>query len=219
MTVIFINETSPIEPSVPPVPAPRLASHGNMSLDLPLLIFSPDPATDAKSSSDVATRQDETDSAEAVGDQAQHALLHGRYLGQVQARIERAWMRPRTPIGAPEFSCRAAVVQDRRGNPIDIRLQVCNGTQEWQSSLAAAIRTASPYRHHPIRPFMPTVSYSPLSPKAMRRVNRQRVLSLSDEQRWSRRPTFQSIRRLRTSHRGKTPGSAETLPFCRTSFT
>jgi hypothetical protein len=74
----------------------------------------------------------------------QHAILYGRYLGQLQARIERAWLRPRTEIGAASFSCRARIEQNPRGNVVGIKLDHCNGSQRWQQSLVSAIRTASP---------------------------------------------------------------------------
>jgi len=64
-----------------------LASRGLAPADLQVVVLSPDPwpaaLTDADESKDAEAR------AEAGGDRAQHALLYGRYLGQVQARIER----------------------------------------------------------------------------------------------------------------------------------
>jgi TonB C terminal len=142
MTAVFINEPSQDERLAP---APEdLASRGVAPRDMPVVVFSPDatPAVQV----DNASEQSEDSSAppEAVGDQTQHALLFGRYLVQVQARIERAWMRPRSEIGAPRFSCRARIEQDRRGEVIGIKLDPCNGSERWQQSLVSAIRTASP---------------------------------------------------------------------------
>jgi hypothetical protein len=140
MTAIFINEVSPIErlATVKPV---ELASRGVAPIDLPVIVFSPDssPASLADPNS-----QDRSAPAEAVGDQTQHALLYGRYLGQIQARIDRAWVRPRTEIGAPRFSCRARIEQGTRGEVVNVRLDHCVGTPRWQQSLVSAIRTASP---------------------------------------------------------------------------
>jgi hypothetical protein len=141
ITVVFINESSP--PSVTPPPVlEALSSRGLASLDLPVVVLSPDASPAAEADRTVV--QETTDSSAVAPDPAQHALLYGRYVGQVQARIDRAWMRPRTEIGAPRFSCRARIKQDRRGNVIDVTLDQCNGTERWQQSLASAIRTASP---------------------------------------------------------------------------
>jgi hypothetical protein len=140
MTAIFINEASPVErlATVKPV---ELASRGVAPIDLPVIVFSPDssPASLADPNS-----QDRSAPAEATGDQTQHALLYGRYLGQIQARIDRAWVRPRTEIGAPRFSCRARIEQDTRGAVLNVKLDRCVGAPRWQQSLVSAIRTASP---------------------------------------------------------------------------
>ncbi len=53
-------------------------------------------------------------------------------------------MRPRTSIGAPTFSCRVRIDQDRAGNVLDITLERCNGDARWQLSLVRAIELASP---------------------------------------------------------------------------
>jgi hypothetical protein len=139
ITAIFINEASPVErlATVNPV---ELASRGVAPIDLPVIVFSPDnsPASLADPNS-----QDKSP-AEAVGDQTLHALLYGRYLGQIQARIDRAWVRPRTEIGAPRFSCRARIEQDARGAVLNVKLDHCVGTPRWQQSLVSAIQTASP---------------------------------------------------------------------------
>jgi hypothetical protein len=138
MTAIFINEGSPAVALLKPV---ELASRGVAPMDLPVIVFSPDnsPASLADPNS-----QDRSASAEAVGDQTQHALLYGRYLGQIQARIDRAWVRPRTDIGASRFACRARIEQGLHGDVVNVKLDRCNGSPRWQRSLISAIRTASP---------------------------------------------------------------------------
>lgn len=80
----------------------------------------------------------------AAGDRAALAAMAGRYVGQIDARIERAWLRPRTAIGAPVFLCRVRITQDRGGNVLGVSVEQCNGTRRWQRSLIAAIETASP---------------------------------------------------------------------------
>jgi TonB-like protein len=142
MTAVFINEPSQDERLAPP--PEDLASRGAAPRDLPVVVFSPDatPAVQVDNASEES--EDTSAPPEAVGEQTQHALLFGRYLVQVEARIERAWMRPRSEIGAPRFSCRVRIEQDRQGDVIGIKLDPCNGTERWQQSLVSAIRTASP---------------------------------------------------------------------------
>ena len=71
-------------------------------------------------------------------------LLFGRYIGQITARIERAWMRPRTPIDSTFFACRVQITQERNGVVQEIELVRCNGNSRWQTSLVQAIQSASP---------------------------------------------------------------------------
>jgi hypothetical protein len=84
------------------------------------------------------------DSRNAPGDQQGRAALFGSYLGQVTARISRAWLRPRTAIGAQTFSCWVQVDQDPHGKVLEITLKSCNGTIPWQISLVHAIESSSP---------------------------------------------------------------------------
>jgi hypothetical protein len=141
MTLIYPNTTtvtSPHEQS-----DEQIASSGLTPSRLPILIAGPDslPAIDA---SDADTKPDAPDVPESAADQSGHAVLFGRYLGQITARVERAWMRPRTPIGADRFSCSVQITQDRHGNVLQTILQRCNGDLRWQLSLVQAIQSASP---------------------------------------------------------------------------
>jgi len=77
-------------------------------------------------------------------DAAAQAALAGRYLGQINSRIERAWRRPRTPVKEGLFSCRVRIEQDPRGEVKNITLEHCNGDTRWQVSLVHAIQLASP---------------------------------------------------------------------------
>jgi TonB-like protein len=72
------------------------------------------------------------------------ALMAGRYIGQITARVQRAWIRPRTPLPSDLFACRVRIVQDRSGDVMEIELARCNGDVRWQTSLVAAIQSASP---------------------------------------------------------------------------
>ena len=68
--------------------------------------------------------------ADPVAGQAGLAVLYGRYLGQIQARIERAWLRPRTAIGGDLLRCQVRIDQGRGGGVGPITLQRCNGTAQ-----------------------------------------------------------------------------------------
>ena len=70
--------------------------------------------------------------------------LIGLYEGQIRARIERAWIRPRTPLADRLFRCRVRIWQDEHGNVRDVRLQECEGTPDWFESMVTAIKAASP---------------------------------------------------------------------------
>lgn len=84
--------------------------------------------------------------AEDSGAQEQSGLgaIRGRYLGQIHARVDRAWLRPRTAIGAPIFQCEVQIDQDGVGRVLEITLLACNGGSRWQLSLVHAIESASP---------------------------------------------------------------------------
>ena len=95
----------------------------------------------------------ESSSATAAnGDGAEQARLFGIYTGQIQARIDRIWRRPRTAIGDAgsasnsddSFQCEAQIVQDAHGNVQEILLPRCNGSLAWRLSLVSAIQEASP---------------------------------------------------------------------------
>lgn len=80
-----------------------------------------------------------------ANDQGDLALMFGRYLGQVVARVDRAWVRPRSAIGSNSFICLVQVVQDHDRAVKEITLKQCNGTTAWQVSLVRAIESASPF--------------------------------------------------------------------------
>ena len=76
--------------------------------------------------------------------EAARSALVGIYMGQIDARIERAWRRPRTPIDEGRFFCRVRIEQNSRGDVKEITLERCNGDVSWQVSLVHAIHAASP---------------------------------------------------------------------------
>ena len=85
-----------------------------------------------------------TQESEAPGDASGRAFMFGRYMGQITARISRAWSRPRTPVGGEEFACRIQINQDHTGLVKEVTLKQCNGDARWQLSLVHAIESASP---------------------------------------------------------------------------
>ena len=104
---------------------------------------------------DVSEDQEPAQGLENAGEASERARLQGIYTGQIQARIDRVWRRPRTPVyegreqpkaGAPReyFQCQVQVVQDSIGNVQEVLVPECNGSASWQRSLLAAIRQASP---------------------------------------------------------------------------
>lgn len=84
------------------------------------------------------------ETSQTAGDSDANTRLYGQYLGQIDARIDRAWIRPRTPIGDARFSCQVRIDQDAAGNVSDVVLERCNGSPRWRLSLVHAIESASP---------------------------------------------------------------------------
>ena len=108
-------------------------------------------------------------------DQSSAGALYGRYVGQIRARIDRAWRRPRTAIGALTFQCQVQIEQDDRGEVADVTLVQCNGDGRWQLSLVRAIEAASPlpappdpavFAHHILLEFR-AMAYSPHAPAGL----------------------------------------------------
>jgi hypothetical protein len=127
-----------------------------------ILLVTPDriPAMDLSTVNADAETSAQSDAN--PGDAEFRARMFGRYTGQISARIERAWERPRTPVteiraGAsgkavdPEtFVCQVQIRQDNRGNVKEVLLLSCNGTEAWQHSLVVAINQSSPLPAPPI---------------------------------------------------------------------
>lgn len=80
---------------------------------------------------------------EATGDSSGRAMLFGRYLGQVKARIERAWEIPVTAL-SDTFECKVQIRQTPSGEVKEVTLQRCGDDLAWQLSLVQAIQQASP---------------------------------------------------------------------------
>ncbi len=81
----------------------------------------------------------------ATEDQPGRSMMFGRYMGQVSARVERVWMRPRSVPATGSFSCRVQITQNQHGGVQEVVLQECTNDVRWQMSLVRAIEAASPF--------------------------------------------------------------------------
>jgi len=142
MTMILINDPGVVDRSKD-VPEP-VASRGFAPSNLPIRIASPDPLPATSFASLKGSTDEHALTVEANGDSEGRALLFGRYMGQISARIERAWIRPRDAIDDSLFRCRVQIEQSRQGEVKSVTLQDCNGNWAWQRSLTMAIQSASP---------------------------------------------------------------------------
>jgi hypothetical protein len=138
----------------------QLASRGDAAASAAIEVISPDPSP-ALEIEETADATDNPEAPQAVGDPAARSMLFGRYTGQINARIERAWMRPRSPVvevktdlfaqptdsvEQPDqhFRCTVRITQDKQGNVKEVELVQCEGSFTWQQSLVTAIAHASP---------------------------------------------------------------------------
>lgn len=132
--------------------------------DSPIPATHPDPSPLRNIDSVALSEDSDSDSESSVdnGDGAERARMFGIYSGQIQARVERVWRRPRTPVeegsdsaktakGVEYFRCQVQIVQDSIGNVREILLPNCNGSAAWQRSLVIAIQQASPLPAPPSR--------------------------------------------------------------------
>jgi TonB C terminal len=140
-----------------------LASVGSAPKNLMITLISPDPLPEIKISPDALGDVNDATAAIDSGDAAERAMLFGRYTGQIDARIERTWRRPRSPVNPdaepqysntrnpndasmadPIFRCQVRIIQDAHGSVQEVQLLDCNGSIAWQRSLVSAIQAASP---------------------------------------------------------------------------
>ena len=121
----------------------------------PIAVTQPDPPPPLDVETLALSNDKDSTSSVDSGDGAERARLFGIYTGQIQARIERVWRRPRTPVNdgsnstkttnsVEYFQCQVQIVQDSIGNVQEILLPNCNGSVAWQRSLVIAIQQASP---------------------------------------------------------------------------
>lgn len=152
MTLVIVHLPSPREDAS----VATIASRG-VAVSNPIIqITSPDPLP--LSAYEEAMEEENGEASHTAGDPAMQSLLFGRYTGQIDARIQRAWHKPHVAIdGAVSgrgdsdqavrqepFHCQARIQQDQDGNVTEIELMQCNGSPAWQLSLVRAIQRASP---------------------------------------------------------------------------
>jgi len=142
---------------------PRLAKADSDSDETPIFVKVSIKLTQSKVELDPPAPVDtlaleeekEPESAADTGHGIDMARLYGAYSGQIQARVERVWSRPRTPVnegskpGKPTdavefFHCQVQIVQDSSRFVQEILLLNCNGSDAWRRSLVSAIQQASP---------------------------------------------------------------------------
>jgi hypothetical protein len=123
--------------------------------DRPIPVTHPDPSPPRDVETLALSEDKDSESSVNTGDGAERARLFGIYTGQIQARVDRVWRRPRTPVregsdpaknadSVEYFQCQVQIVQDSIGNVQEILLPNCNGSPAWQRSLVIAIQQASP---------------------------------------------------------------------------
>jgi hypothetical protein len=119
------------------------SSHGTAAQSVQLTVITPDPVREPAFEIDDPAEADSSE-AMASADTLGRAKQFGLYMGQIQARIERAWLRPRSALGGDFFECAVQIQQSERGEILEVTLRRCNGDLRWQTSLVSAIERASP---------------------------------------------------------------------------
>jgi len=73
---------------------------------------------------------------------ARAASLSAQWAAAIQARVQRAWIRPASAQAG--LDCRVAVTQAMGGTVIRVEVKECNGDEAVRQSLEAAVFRASP---------------------------------------------------------------------------
>jgi hypothetical protein len=153
MTLVLVNLPGPNDAPM----AEDIASRGAALSNSIIQIVSPDP-TPSVEMPEPAFVDESGEAAYTAGDPVRQSMLFGRYTGQIDARIQRAWRKPRSAINEPvasgndldhavgvdTFRCQARIVQEVSGHVKEVELMQCNGSPAWQLSLVRAIQLASP---------------------------------------------------------------------------
>jgi len=139
MMVVFLDRPTEQTPGTQ-----ELKSLVLSELNLRTTVGAPDPISWAPDLKPIPIEEEPGAAPEAADGPDTQTQLFGRYQGQITARIERMWLKPRTPIPGGSFACRVQILQDNRGNVQEVTLGLCTGDFHWQQSLVRAIRSASP---------------------------------------------------------------------------
>lgn len=148
--LVFIEEEGSAPEVDRPAP-PALDSRGLMHLTLPRFVPTFPELSDIDDADGTANA---AEPASIRGDDS--AELLRRYLGQMRARIERAWeVSPERPRG----QCRVVLSQDVGGEILAYQIAGCSLDASAQEALLAAVRRASPLAPPPdARLFLPQVT-------------------------------------------------------------
>jgi hypothetical protein len=138
LIVELIEESHSASSASARVPASSLISPATLRRMAAVDVAPPEPIPD------IDVERESQTLAQAQGDDTIRARLYGIYVGQIRARIGRAWLKPRSSPGADRFVCRVQMLQDPTGNVREVTLKDCNADERWQSSLVRAIQSASP---------------------------------------------------------------------------
>lgn len=157
LTIIWLQSSGLADSSSEPELSEILASQGVTPLTSAIHVVAPESGPALEQVEEAA---EVADTAQSVGDPETQSKLFGRYTGQIVARIDRAWRRPRSPVHEPgvseasastrsgsgnTFRCKAKILQDNTGRVREIELLRCNGSVAWQQSLVSAIQQSSPF--------------------------------------------------------------------------
>jgi hypothetical protein len=135
--------------------AQEVAATASAMAKTPIGVISPDPLSLIVVGTLAFDEEKGSEASVDSGSGAEFARLFGIYSGQIQARVERVWRRPRTPVNEGSdlaksansveyFRCQVQIVQDSNGGVQEIQLPSCNGSVAWQRSLVLAIQHSSP---------------------------------------------------------------------------
>ncbi|MGH8174773.1 MAG: hypothetical protein ACREV5_00755 [Steroidobacter sp.] len=122
--------------------APRFAMLSAADLSLPTAIVLPLPQLPSihPVAADSFERAREMANSEDV-EKAER--LQGLYVGQIKARLHRLLEGARDS-NAPRDNCVVYVVQNERGQVLDVMSDECEGDAQWRRDVETAIRRASP---------------------------------------------------------------------------
>jgi hypothetical protein len=139
--LILIDASDPASTRDEPRQSPSSQGTVRQSAGLRVISYEPiaEPAFDIEA--DIA---DDADSVESSGDPGIRARQFGIYLRQIQARVDRAWIKSRAPIDSEVFDCTVTISQSRRGEVREVAMDRCHPSVAWQLSLVRAIERASP---------------------------------------------------------------------------